>query len=139
MFLKFRLYIILLFFCAPNSYGQNKLHLEFNSVDLHHFIKNPKLKFKDSLKASKYIGNLRLSAVQKGYLLASIDSAHYSKDKGVVYFHLGEKFKTLNLTLPEDHKRFIFKNTRYSEKLINKIPLTPFEYTSVLQKIQESF
>ena len=139
MFLKFRLYIILLFFCAPNSYGQNKLHLEFNSVDLHNFIKNPKLKFKDSLKASKYIGNLRLSAVQKGYLLASIDSAHYSKDKGVVYFHLGEKFKTLNLTLPEDHKRFIFKNTRYSEKLINKIPLTPFEYTSVLQKIQESF
>ncbi len=139
MFLKFRLYIILLFFCTPNSYGQNKLHLEFNSVDLHHFIKNPKLKFKDSLKASKYIGNLRLSAVQKGYLLASIDSAHYSKDKGVVYFHLGEKFKTLNLTLPEDHKRFIFKNTRYSEKLINKIPLTPFEYTSVLQKIQESF
>ena len=139
MFLKFRLYTILLFFCAPNSYGQNKLHLEFNSVDLHHFIKNPKLKFKDSLKASKYIGNLRLSAVQKGYLLASIDSAHYSKDKGVVYFHLGEKFKTLNLTLPEDHKRFIFKNTRYSEKLINKIPLTPFEYTSVLQKIQESF
>ncbi|MCO4814096.1 MAG: hypothetical protein KC454_05250 [Flavobacteriales bacterium] len=115
------------------------MHLEFNSVDLHHFIKNPKLKFKDSLKASKYIGNLRLSAVQKGYLLASIDSAHYSKDKGVVYFHLGEKFKTLNLTLPEDHKRFIFKNTRYSEKLINKIPLTPFEYTSVLQKIQESF
>ena len=139
MFLNLRIYTILIFFFTLNSYGQKKVNLEFKSVDLHHFVKNPKIKFKDSLKAYQYLTNLHHSAVQKGYLLASIDSVIHSPIKGLVYFYLGDKFEKLNLILPDIHKRFIFKNTRYSEKLINNIPLTPIEYSSVLKKIHSAF
>lgn len=139
MFLNFRIHTILIFFLALNSYGQKKIILEFKSSDLHNFVKKPKLKFKDSLKAFEYIKNLRYSAVQKGYLLASVDSINNSSNKKIIFFYLGDKFEKLNLTIPSTHKRFIFKNTRYSEKLIKSIPLTPMEYSSVLKKIHTAF
>ena len=121
------------------SLGQKNYELELHSEGIHDFIKHPETNFKDSSSAVIYCRKLRSEAISKGYLLASIDSVHYTKNKADVYFFLGDLFESAVLKIPENEKEYVRRNAKVSEKFLTEIPFTPREISDAMRRIHESY
>lgn len=117
-------------------FGQEKYDVHYKSEKLSDFIKNPKTKFKDSLSAIQYIGELQNLAISKGYILTSIDSVTSSEKLITAYITLGNKHSKVVLTANSDNISFLRKHGRLNEKIIGNIPFSPNELAKTLQKIQ---
>ena len=132
-------YIVLFSLFSLYSWGQNNYTLTYKNDNYKLLIKNPKKSFKDSANVSEYLSKLRFSAIDKGFLLASIDSVSYSKTKASVYFYLGDQFKEIALSISTEELSFIQNHTNLNEKYISQIPFKPKEYSNSLKKILNSY
>lgn len=119
--------------------GQKNYKLEIHSENIHEFIKHPETQFKDSISALTYCRKMRSEAISEGYLLASIDSIHYAKNKADVYFFLGDQFNSAILQLPEKEKDYVRRNAKISEKFLTSLPFTPREISDAMRRIHESY
>lgn len=118
--------------------GQKNYALTFTNTQVTAIKKNPTRYFADSLEAKKYVSTLRLTAINKGYLIASIDSMIFLKNELKATFFLGPKFKEANLTLNESDLQFFKKYMLVSEKFFRNIPFTPHQISTILRQMQNT-
>jgi outer membrane protein assembly factor BamA len=139
MILVRTIYLIIVLFSSSALFAQKDYFISYENDSYQQFIKHPKTKFKDSTSASQYIKSLQISAIAKGYILASVDSIAYSPNAAVVNFQLGDKMGTASISVDPEEAIFIRKHSRINEKFISQIPFTPGELASALVKIQEAY
>jgi outer membrane protein assembly factor BamA len=105
-------------------FGQKEVKLVFSNDSVKIIDKQPELRHRDSISTLIYLKKIRLDAIKKGYLVASIDTIKWTKDICSVHFYLGQKIK------------FAFIQTANSDKL--SVRLSPLELASFLEK-KENF
>jgi outer membrane protein assembly factor BamA len=133
-------YLFCIVFLFPIlTWGQHQYTVEWKGDPISSFIKHPKTQFKDSLSANAYISELQQEAVKEGFLLASIDSINYLGHTAKAHVFLGKKYDKAVLNLPPTESNFIRRNAKLSEKVLARIPLTPREIKSNLQRIHQSY
>ena len=103
------------------------------------FVKHPSTTFKDSISLLKYVRDLQSSAIDKGYLLASVDDLSFSKSIATLDFYLGERFDQANVTIADEEMAFIRKYSSLNEKFISKLDFTPKSLASALKSIQKTY
>ena len=133
------LYLILMMISPFLIWGQSNYKIIFKNDSYKQFIKHPKVEFKDSSTAKKYLSDFQKEAISKGYILASYDSIHYQKKQVAVVFNLGEKMENLVLKLREDDIKFIRKNSNLNEKIVSQTAFTPNELASTMRKIENTY
>ncbi|MDX2362154.1 MAG: hypothetical protein QNK23_15205 [Crocinitomicaceae bacterium] len=126
-------------FTSTPLLAQKGYTISYENESYQQFIKHPKVKFKDSISAIQYLNDFQLSAISKGFIMASVDSVHYSTGHANVYFELGPEMEDVSLSTSPEDLRFIRKHSRITEKLITQIPFTPIELSSTLRKIQKAY
>ena len=75
------IYLILMVFLPLLTFGQEKFHIIYKKDGYQQLIKHPKLKFKDSIAAVSYLNELQLTAISKGFVLASFDTIVFEHNK----------------------------------------------------------
>ena len=85
-----------------------------------------------------YLSLIKYKAIEKGYLLFSIDSINYSNKQANCQFHVGKKFKNAFLTIDKKDLIFISPSTITLEKLILNIPFSPKAVNELLQKTEKT-
>jgi outer membrane protein assembly factor BamA len=132
-----RSYLLMFYlFLTFISFGQKKYILTFTNLDYSEIKKNINTKFKDSIEAKQYLSNLRLTAIKKGFLIASIDSTFYRENELNVSFYLGPKFKTANLHLEKNDILFYRQYMHVNEKFFNQLKFSTHELASTLKLMQ---
>lgn len=127
-----RLVLFFLLFNTLYISGQEKYELIFSNDSYQQFVKRPKTTFKDSITATKYIKDFQSSAINKGYLLASIDKMVFQSKKILLDFNLGERFTSCSLSINSEELNFLRKHSRINEKLISRTAFTPNEVEQTL-------
>jgi len=132
--------ILLLFtvFFASNLVGQKKYILTFSSTNYSFFKKNIQSSFQDSTQAISYLQNLQLSAIKKGFILASVDSISYHTNELKAAFYLGPKFGKANLSIDDKDLQFLKRLLSVNEKFFTGIEFTPHEIATTMRKIQNA-
>lgn len=133
------LYLLLILLFPYFSWSQTHYQIIFKNNSYQQFIKRPKIDFKDSTSAKKYLIEFQREAISKGFVLASYDSIVYATKKVIVDFNLGERMKNVVVKLEEKDLKFIRKNSRLTEKIIGQIPFTPSELSQTLKKIENAY
>ena len=105
------------------------LKLPFKTIQNH---------FKDSLELKVYLTKLRTKAIEKGYLLFSIDSLICSQKDAITNFYVGPKFKRLFLSIDQNQRKYIANSTAAVEKMICKNAFTPKNVAVILQQIENN-
>jgi len=119
--------------------GQKNFKIHYKNPSFEQFIKHPTSQFKDSVSAIRYLESLRLSAINKGFVLASVDSLNYKLNEMEVFLYIGPKFNNVILTTNSSNLRFLRKNGAINEKLLSKIPFKPRDFADYLKKIQNTY
>lgn len=100
------------------SSAQKRYLLSFINNEHRVIKKHPDDKFKDSIQLKDYLSRFQMTAVKKGYLLASFDSiVKRNETEFHVLFSLGEKFEMGQLKLNPEEQLFIRKKVGLSEKI----------------------
>ena len=92
--------------------------------------------FKDSIELKKYLSKLRIKAIEKGYLLCSIDTLQCNSKEAKACIYVGQKFNRLFLTIDKRHSTYIANSPASVEKIIGKNGFTPKNTAYILQKIE---
>lgn len=125
--------------CSILSFGQKKYKLHFHDESYKVFVKNPSQNFKDSLSAKKYLTSLQQKAIQKGYLLASIDSIRYGEKTMTAFFFVGERYSKACITFDAKEQEYLEKQGVWSEKRIRTMSFNPKEMAALLTDIQQAY
>ena len=133
------LYLVLILISPFILKAQSGYKIIFKNKSYEQFVKRPKLEFKDSLSAKRYLAQFQKEAISKGYLLASFDTLIYSPKLVIADFNLGEKMDNIVLQLSEEDLKFIRKNSRLNEKIIAQTPFIPSELASTMRRIENTF
>lgn len=134
-----RLLILGFFLCAYTGLlGQKTYSILYKGDSFQQVKRQKESKFKDSLSALNYLQELRMKAISKGFLLASIDSMHYSEKKIEVHLFLGNSFEKVHLKITDQETKILRKHIRFREKLIAEIPFKPQELSEVMQLVQRT-
>jgi outer membrane protein assembly factor BamA len=132
-----RLLLIKLFFLfVPYCYGQGSYKLQFSGENLSKVVKKVPDHFNDSLSVLKFLRDLQLKAISKGYLLCSIDSLNYSDKKFTASIHLGDRLEAIYLSINDGQQELA--QTRYRERAQSRSDFTPAEVAGLLRKQLES-
>jgi len=134
---RFSFFLILLL--SFTSFSQKAFQLSFVNESHRAFVKNPTTSFKDSVSLVKYVRDLQSSAINKGYLLASVDELSFSNKMASLNFHLGDRFEEAQITMDEEEMSFVRKHSSLNERFISRLPFTPKMLSSTLKTIQESY
>ena len=132
------LLLMLTIFLASISFGQKKYFLTFSNNSYQQFKKNVTTNFSDSVQAKKYLSNLQLSAINKGYILSSIDTLVYLPNELKVSFYLGPKFGKANLKLTDDDISFFRRYMHINENFFTGLQFTPNQISSTLKQMQRT-
>jgi len=133
------LYLVLILILPYFTWAQSNYQIIFKNNSYQQFIKRPKIQFKDSISAKRYLFDFQKEAISKGYILASFDTILYQPKKMSVFFTLGEKMNKVILKLSDKDLKFIRKNSRLNEKIISQTPFTPNELSTTLKKIENAY
>ena len=125
------LFLLILFLSLPSK-GQENYNLIFSNDSYKKIIKNTKDKFKDSTDAIKYLKQIQINGIKKGFLLTSIDSIKFNEKTILVDLITGPKFYSCKLNIDQDEFVFLRKHININEKLILNTPFTPSEVTQIL-------
>lgn len=128
--------IVCFLFFSFVSKGQKDYELKFTNDAYQLLKKNPTTKFKDSLSVLNYLKDFRYFAIQKGYLLASVDSIRFHQKTATVSFFLGQKFKKARLELSPEDALFLKRISTVREKLLLNLSFSPSEISKSLKQIQ---
>lgn len=124
-------------FCYSVVSSQSNYVLTYNST-LKLPFKTIQNHFKDSLELKVYLTKLRTKAIEKGYLLFSIDSLICSQKDARTNFYVGPKFKRLFLSIDQNQRKYIANSTAAVEKMISKNAFTPKNVALILQQIENN-
>lgn len=127
------IFTFVLFYSMVNS--QLDYLLTYKNVNKLPF-KTQKNHFKDSIELKNYLSKLRINAIEKGYLLCSIDSLDCKPNGATTFLYVGPKFKQLFLSIENKHYKFIANSPATVEKIIRKNAFTPKNTAFLLQKIE---
>lgn len=130
-----RIWLQFFLFFSLFSYSQKNYELHFSSEDYKIVKKNVPSKFKDSLEAVRYVKELRLFAIKSGFLLASIDSSYFQKEKMIVHFFVGQKFNKVQLEIDPETQKFLKTKGDFTEKMLQNLPFRPKELSQMLENI----
>lgn len=134
-----RLYLLLFFLLlSSHFFGQKKYFLTYTNQNYQQVKKNTTVKFTDSIQAKKYLTNLQLLAISKGYLLASADTLTYLDHELKVSFFLGPKFGKANLLLKEDDLRFFKQFLHLNEKFYTGMTFNSNQISNSLRSMQHA-
>ena len=133
------LLLVLFLFNFVTALGQKGYRLEFLGEDYKQIVKKPKLEFKDSLSAAKYLQSFQNEGIKKGFLLTSIDSIHYQKRYAEVYVHVGEHFNEATIHVSSEEMKFIRKYSSVNERVLASLPIQPVEISRFINKIQNTY
>ena len=138
--MKFYPFIVFLFFLQLPFLGtaQKQFRVSVTSDDYKGFKKNIKTEFKDSAKAHVYLKKLRNSAVEQGYLLASLDTLIFSENACLVDFYIGEKFHKVYLSISHEDLNYIKKEGKFREKIILKQAFRAEELGSFMNEVHRT-
>lgn len=139
MILMRTLYLLLVLISPFLNWAQSDYKIIFKNNSYQQFIKRPKVDFKDSISAKRYLLDFQNQAISKGYILASYDSIFFHPKKVSVFFTLGEKMNSVVLTINEENLKFIRKHSRLNEKIISQTPFTPNELATTIRKIENAY
>lgn len=103
------------------------------------FVKHPTTSFKDSISLLNYVRNLQSSAINKGFILASVDNLSFSNQIATLDFYLGERFEHANVTIEQEEMGFIRKHSNLNERFISQLAFTPKVLSSALKSIQKTY
>ncbi|MDG1332398.1 MAG: hypothetical protein P8P74_08710 [Crocinitomicaceae bacterium] len=134
-----RYYFFFVLLLSFTSNAQKAFQLSFVNENHREFVKNPTTGFKDSVSLVKYVRNLQSSAINKGYLLASVDDLSFSNKIATLDFYLGAKFEDANITMAQEEVGFVRKHSNLNERFISQLPFTPKVLSSALKTIQKAY
>ncbi|MFK7786823.1 MAG: POTRA domain-containing protein [Crocinitomicaceae bacterium] len=134
-----RYYFFFILLLSFTSYSQKAFQLSFANENHRAFVKNPTTSFKDSVSLVKYVRDLQSSAINKGYLLASVDKFSFSNKTATLDFHLGEKFEEAHVNMNQEEMSFIRKHSNLNERFISQLAFTPKVLSSTLKSIQRTY
>lgn len=137
-FMKVLFLLILCTFSFEFS-AQKTYQLFFKNEAYKVIKKTPTILFKDSLSCDTYLKEFKNYALKKGFLLASIDSLFYKKNRVEVVFYVGEKFSKANLSLDKNDLIFLKREGNITEKLIRNVAFQPKEISFLLKQIQKTY
>jgi outer membrane translocation and assembly module TamA len=132
-------YLSFLLVLSFSSFSQKAFQLNFVNENHIGFIKHPTTNFKDSLSLVRYVRDLQSSAIDKGFLLASVDNLTFSKQIASLDFYLGERFDRANVTITEEEMDFIKKHSTLNERFIAQLEFTPKALAAALKSIQTTY
>jgi outer membrane protein assembly factor BamA len=118
--------------------GQKKYFLTFTTNDYSVIKKNIESKFTDSLQAKNYLQKIQITAIKKGYVLASIDTIRYLKNELKASFYLGPKFGNAHLNLEENDLRYFKQYMKVNEKFFTNATFSPHQIAAILKKINST-
>ncbi len=134
-----RLILLLLFlFLSPHYFGQKYYSLTYSNDKYRQIKKNTTVKFTDSIQAKKYLQNLQLLAIKKGYLLASADTLKYLNRELKVSFYLGPLFGKVNLIVKNDDLQFFKQYLHINEKFYTGMPFNSVQISNSLRSMQQA-
>ena len=134
-----RLILLLLFlFLSPHYFGQKYYSLTYSNDKYRQIKKNTTVKFTDSIQAKKYLQNLQLLAIKKGYLLASADTLKYLNHELKVSFYLGPLFGKVNLIVKNDDLQFFKQYLHINEKFYTGMPFNSVQISNSLRSMQQA-
>ena len=134
-----RYYLFFILLLSFTSYSQKAFQLNFANESHRAFVKNPTTGFKDSVSLVAYVRDLQLSAINKGYLLASVDGLSFSNKMATLDFYLGEKFEDANVTMAQEEMDFVRKHSNLNERFISQLAFTPKILSAALKSIQKTY
>jgi len=134
-----RLILFLLFLLfSPYYFGQKYYSLTYSNDNYRQIKKNTTVKFTDSIEAKKYLQNLQLLAIKKGYLLASADTLKYLNHELKVSFYLGPLFGKVNLRVKNDDLQFFKQYLHINEKFYTGMPFNSVQISNSLRSMQKA-
>ena len=134
-----RYYLFFVLMLSFTTYSQKAFQLTFANENHRAFVKNPTTGFKDSVSLVEYVRDLQSSAINKGYLLASIDGLSFSNKIASLDFYLGEKFEDANVTMAQEEMDFVRKHSSLNERFISQLAFTPKVLSAALKSIQKTY
>ena len=136
---RMRLILLLLFlFLSPYYFGQKNYSLTYSNQNYRLIKKNTTVQFTDSIQAKKYLQNLQLLAIKKGYLLASADTLKYLSHELKASFYVGPKFGKVNLIVKNDDLRFFKQYLHINEKFYTGMPFNSVQISNSLRSMQHA-
>lgn len=130
--------LMFMIFSSSLIVGQKNYILTFTNQNYQQFKKNIPQKFTDSIQAKRYLTNFQLSAIGKGYILASVDSLSYLPKELKASFYLGPKFGKVNLRMEEQDLLFFKRYMHVNEKFFTGIAFTPNQLSITLKQMQKT-
>jgi len=134
-----RYYLFFILLLSFTSFSQKTFHLSFANESHVGFVKHPTTSFKDSISLLNYVRNLQSSAINKGFILASVDNLSFSNQIATLDFYLGERFEHANVTIEQEEMGFIRKHSNLNERFISQLAFTPKVLSSALKSIQKTY
>jgi outer membrane protein assembly factor BamA len=119
-------------------WGQKSYTLSFNDVSYQQI--QPKIPdtFKDSLSVIRFLQNIQIKAVKKGYILSSFDSIHFNNSAAFVHFTLGDKINEIHLSYSQVDIQFLKQKANLKEKQLANIPFQASELAKILRLLYQS-
>lgn len=133
--------LILLCFMAFHFFallGQKSYTLSFNEVSYQQIQKKIPANFKDSISVIRFLQNIQIKAVKKGYILSSFDSIHFKNTDVIAHFTLGEKINEIHLAYSEADIQFLKQKANLKEKQLANIPFQAVELSKLLERLYHS-
>jgi hypothetical protein len=100
------------------SYTQTKINLVLNSDSIRQITSSYSRTFNDSLETNKYLNQLRLQGIKKGYLLTSIDTKRLINDTLYCTLFIGPKIKHTVIKYKPNDAFWIQSHHRQREQLL---------------------
>jgi hypothetical protein len=113
-------------------FSQSKIILHLNSDSIQKIASNYTENFKDTIEVNKYLSQLRLKAIKKGYLLTSLDSKKYSNDTLYCSIFIGPSIKHAIIKHKSNDTFWLSTSRRRKEQLISATILNSYEVYDLL-------
>ncbi len=133
------LLLVSILLCVKTGYTQSEFRVNYLETNYQQFIKHPKTEFKDSLSLIRYMNDLRLEAIRKGYLLASVDQISFHNRIATVSMYIGPVFSAASVSIDPHEIAFIRRNSRLNERFITQLDITPGALASAFRNIRDAY
>ena len=111
----FLILLIIPFVCC----SQSKINLVLNTDSIQKITSSYTRNFRDTFEVNRYLHQLRLKAIKKGYLLTSIDSKTFKNDTLYCSIFIGPSIKHTIIKHKPNDALWIYSNHRTKEQLIS--------------------
>lgn len=133
--------LILLCFMAFHFFallGQKSYTLSFSDVSYQLIERKIPDSFKDSLAVIRFLQNIQIKAVKKGFILSSFDSIHFKNSEVFVHFTLGDKLNEIHLSYTKEDIQFLKQKGNLKEKQLANIPFQAGELAKIMRLLYQS-